>query len=234
MWWHRFAVFATLLSFFSPLSSLFAQDSLQATLVATLDVMNEIEDMAVDSPYVYIVATFGFHVTDVSDEANPHEIAHLDLPDPVYAIALSGNHAYVACGGSISAFDIANPHNPQGLGSLQGEETDYRYLAVSEGLLCATGGDYPGSVYVFDATDPSELVLLDTIPDMYTGPLALRDSLLYLSHGNEQNSGLRIYDLHNPSEPVQIGALDSVRSIGSFAIWEESLTAVTGGNPYNI
>jgi hypothetical protein len=65
------------------------------------------------------------------------------------------------------------------------------------------GAPRPGSMQVFDVSDPSQPVLAATEPTSGNGRrLAVKRSFVYMADGPE---GLRVFDLSVPSKPAVVG-----------------------------
>ena len=59
-----------------------------------------IYDVHIRGNYAYMSSRSSFKVIDISDPAKPSLVDKCDLPDSGRAVYVSGNYAYVACGGS--------------------------------------------------------------------------------------------------------------------------------------
>jgi hypothetical protein len=62
---------------------------------------------------------------------------------------------------------------------------------------------------------------------MFAYRMAVRDGLLYFG-SYEWNDGMQIYDAHNPSQLVQISAIDTLRQVSDFILSGDSLYVASG------
>jgi len=163
---------------------------------------------------VYLRTNYGdLSIIDVSDPADPIEVARILDGYSISDIDVAGNYAYIALAyyggtnyGGLMILDISNPSNP----TIIAHVCPPRY-----GKYVCVAGDVAYLVYplqpqgsamcILDVTDPAHPEILGQclLPANAGEPTAL-DSLLYIPM---QNGGLWIYDISDPLIPVQIGSI---------------------------
>lgn len=159
-------------------------------------------------------------VVDLIDPAHPSVVSTMatDLP---WQIVLNGNVAFMTSPvGSIIALDVADPSHPREVGQIRrpyvreltsdqpwqgiAVQDPYLYVAANDRPSATTGGSFEGKLPVFDASNPSNLVQIASVPSSLNG-----DSIVV--HGRYAFAGgtqLRVFDLIDPRLPVELGRFD--------------------------
>lgn len=118
-----------------------------------------------------------------------------------YAVALSGNYAYVADGAAgLSVIDVSAPENPQRLGGYSAPGTA-RSVAVS-GNYAYLAADAAG-LLVLDVSEPANPRLVGSCST--PGPaygLAISRGYAYVA---DSTAGLQVIDVSNPAHPQRVG-----------------------------
>jgi hypothetical protein len=119
--------------------------------------------------------------------------------DGVYDIRLNGNTAMLALGsGGFAAVDISNPGQPAKLGGCGLDGAAFHITTAGNYAYVATGG-----VWIIDISNPHLPQRISFIPTSnIINDLAVQNNLLFVT---VHDSGTFIFDLTNPSAPVQIG-----------------------------
>lgn len=154
-------------------------------------------------------------VTNVANINNAGGAGYLNASD----IAVSGNFAYLANGtDGLRIYDISNPTNPINVGHAP-SITNGTVWGVASGVAVvsnlvylATGSD---GLRIYDVSTPTNPINVGYIPSggwsvstgIDVGPaatvgVAVSGNYAYLADGQ---FGLRIYDISNPSNPINVG-----------------------------
>jgi hypothetical protein len=142
---------------------------------------------------------------DVSDLAEPRETGALELGDLVVDVAIADGLAYVVSWESgLSIVDLTDPANPQPLGTFD-TPGSIENVALSGEHAFVTGGGENG-LLVLDLTDPTAPWSAGALPMLFAGAVALADGYAYVPVWVE---GLRVADVRDPANPVEVGALDA-------------------------
>lgn len=170
----------------------------------------------------------GLSRVDLSDPTQPHLVWNLQLPSDSYysgqlpGLSISGSYAYVGAGTSgLHVVDLQDPDRPRWVTTLDLEAYE---VAVHANLAFVS--ELNGGVSLVNITDPTDPTVVGTI----SGSWSARDmqavgDYLYIAHyAFPAPSGLLIYDIADPVNPVLVGSWntgsDSPRHVevsGSYA-----------------
>ncbi len=186
--------------------------------------------VVITAPYAYVGYSYwdgtddGMLVIDVSDPANPSEVAHINIFRSAINIFIAGNYAYVADGG-LTIFDITDPTVPVEISTFDtpGSAQDvyvagkYAYIADNTSGLCIVDIGHPNL--------PQMVGSLDT-PGV-ANSIQVAGNYAYIA---DYNAGLRVIDVYDLAAPVedsyyQDSTLQSSRAIevqGNYAYVADS------------
>jgi hypothetical protein len=144
-------------------------------------------------------------VLDVSDPAELGESGALELGDFVVDMLVAEGYAYVVTWESgLTIIDLADSANPQAVGTFN-TPGSIENMALAGEYAYATGGGENG-LLVLDMTDPTAPRPAAVLPMLFAGAVALADGYAYVPTWVE---GLRVIDVTDPVNPVEVGALES-------------------------
>jgi hypothetical protein len=132
--------------------------------VAYLPEVGDPNHITAAGDYVYLTTGYewtGFQIVDITDPSNPINTGGIigdDMLAGGYDIALDGDRAYVADGGSVRILNVGDPYNPTHLGVYFPPEF-YNYIysvATYGGLVYYTDAE---DLAAIDATDPTSPTL---------------------------------------------------------------------------
>jgi hypothetical protein len=166
-------------------------------------------------PGVEIDLVSGVSVLDISDPADPEDIAFWPCPQRGMGVALSveryENYAFVAMAyGGVQIYDVSRIDQPIPLGNwtLWDPATNQgfavRNVKVSWPYLFVP--DEAFGLYVLDASDPiniREVASCQTPGPAWWVDLSPDKKVAYVS---DFHNGLRIFDISNPVVPIEIGS----------------------------
>ncbi|MFC2084685.1 T9SS type A sorting domain-containing protein [Bacteroidota bacterium] len=182
----------------------------------------------------------GVIVLDISDPANPQEIAYWQAP-PGYSgapfnVERYGNYAFIACAfGGIEIFDVTQIDQPialdnwtlwnamtnQGFG-VTNVKIAWPYLFAPD---CAFG------LYVLNVSDPSnifEVASCETPGEAMWADLSADHQHIYIA---DADKGLRIIDVSNPLAPEEIGFYEqNLEFANHVAVCGDSVYVSDGGH----
>ncbi|MGV8026629.1 MAG: LVIVD repeat-containing protein [Anaerolineaceae bacterium] len=176
----------------------------------------------------------GFRTVDISDPSNPRELAYDDGRKYISSqgptgLVIRDDYAYISDMSSdykLRIYDVSNPANPRQTGVVEtpvdvggGSAYDvvlngnFAYLS-SQGVLENEDNSARIGIWVIDIEDSNNPVPVNfvDVPNQ-VWELSLVKNYLYaldISMGNEQPEpiSLRIFDLSNPQEPIQVNTVD--------------------------
>lgn len=159
----------------------------------------DMQGIAVKDNYAYVIGS-GLRVIDISNPANPIQIASLPLTGN--GIYVSGDYVYVAGGNSgMQIVDISNPTGPNLVGSYDTPGVSYGVF-VSGNI--ASIADFESGLRLIDVsnpTNPVEVGFYNTPGEAFD--VYVLDQIAYVADGFA--GGLRIVDISDPANPVEIG-----------------------------
>jgi hypothetical protein len=159
--------------------------------------------LALAGDYAYVCKSSTLSVVDISTPSAPTIVGTAPTSGG-QDIALSGNHAYVACGlYGLFIFDVTVPSAPFEIGNmalsdrgfgvaLQG---NYAYVAIDNGGLEVCNVSNP--------TSPYQVGLVDTPGN--ANEVAVQGAYAYVADG--YGSGLQVISITDPTTPVIVGSV---------------------------
>jgi hypothetical protein len=179
-------------------------------VVATVASRSNANDVVVVGNLAYVADGVGLTIFDASDPASPFLLSHLPLSGVAWDVAVRGNLALVAAGGSgLHVVDVTNPADPALLGSAGLSSTAKGVAFSSDGshaLVATTAGGVTVDLADPAAPIPGEALAAGTdVRDIATegGVALLADAA----------DGLIVVDVTDPSSPGTIGSLP-VETVG--------------------
>jgi hypothetical protein len=150
-------------------------------------------------------------VVDVTDPLNPRKVCSLSGQ----GFTAAGDYVYVTAGeAGLKIFNLANPANPQRLGSVEELGNTVRVeevapagdFAVAACIASDSTSDLLVSeLHVIDTRDPAALVPLGmTTLDGIVRAIAISGGHAYVT-GDSSFGGLHVFDLQNPASPRKVG-----------------------------
>lgn len=182
--------------------------------------------------YAYIGVGPRLVVLDISDPASPTVVGRtIPLRGIVLDIAVDGDYAYVAAEyGGLRVVDISVPTSPVEIGHYN--ELGYAVgVAVSQGYVYYTGWKV---LAVLDVSAPSDPILIGHCYlgdiDADTKGLAVVGSYAYVvGETNNNDGGLWVVDVSEPSNPTEVGFHDTPGSAERVTIAENYAYIADGG-----
>jgi hypothetical protein len=179
--------------------------------------------LAVAGEYLFVPQRDeGLSVVDISQPRLPNVVVH----DPdignqsgyVQRAAVVGETLFLTINREgLEMVDIHDPTRPRSLGMLPGISSVYD-LASANNLLYILEGD-PGTFIVLNVEDPlapEEITRLPIIHGSSGSRLSITGKRAYISGvGSGTESDLTIFDLSDPTHPIQVGVLT-----GLYGVWD--------------
>jgi len=152
------------------------------------------------------------------DETPPQDPGSLQLVEQfggnVSGIAIQGHYAYVGNGTRLVALDITTPTAPSKIGQSSMVSYTFRsitlegdYAYVAEELLPPYYSSEPsgkGGLRIFNIADPTDIRTLGYLETAgYGQNIVISGTLAYIA---EYLTGLRIVDIADPANPLEVGA----------------------------
>lgn len=174
----------------------------------------------------------GLHIVDVSNPANPVLLSQITseqngFPN-VHELSVSDGVLYEADSRTniVKVFDVRDPRNPRYLRDIQTTDTRFIHAAIAVNGRLFTSG-WGGKTDIYDVRNIlNEAPVLLGVVDSGTASHASwpsNDGKLLASARETTNGDVRLFDISNPANPVQLVSI-SAQSLG--------LEAFTAHNPY--
>jgi serine/threonine protein kinase len=202
-----------------------------------------VRDIIVEGNFAYVAAGKGYlRVIDISNPANPLEVASYVEGSYAMGLALDENTIYIADNPfGLRAIDISDPLQPRKAGEqkVPGASSSV-YISGSRAYLA---GSTLGTLVVIDISNPAGLVDLGSvdIPEaagsMFVA-VQVRGNYAFVAAGN---AGLVIIDISDPSQPVKVGGYQTSWADGLvidgdtlyLSDWADGLHVLDISNPVN-
>jgi len=185
-------------------------------------------DIYSEAPYVYVHGADsddGTHIIDVSDPANPVEVGVYAPGYYIHDGHVKGDYLYAAAfyEDKIDVVDISDKTNPTFVAAIPdpGNNTHSAWLTEDDKYLFVADeqdGVKSSIINVEDFTDPTPVArILANNVSLLHNPY-IRGDWAFCSHNTE---GLRIYDIADPTLPVEVGYYDTFSgpSCGFSGLW---------------
>ena len=170
-----------------------------------------------DEPYIYVSgtdSTGSVHILDVSDPANPVQVG-LHEPGPyIHDVHVRGDRMYTFqfFETTIEVVDISDKSNPTVITTIDdpGAATHSGWTTDDNNFLIVADerDGFDGRIFdISDLNDVTEVSTFTSNPSAFVHNPYVRGDFAYMAHNRE---GLRVYDVVDPSNPVEVGFYDTV------------------------
>jgi hypothetical protein len=182
--------------------------------------------MDVSGGHAYLATGDGLEIVNISDPTNLVFAGWVDTLGVAVDVRVRGNLAFVADSDTgLLIIDVSNPSAPSWVGTYN---TDWRATGVDVSGTHAYVADWEGGLVILDVSNPSAPSLITNVPPIVlaTG-VTVVDGLAYLN----DSWILRIIDVRNPGEPVEVGSHgfgNSYSSFGNVKVVGNLMYAATG------
>ena len=183
----------------------------------------------------------GLQIVDVSNPESPAKASIYDPPGHGLARRLdkAGNQLFVVTyGGKLRIHDVSDPSTPVEIGSFQTREEaravavdgDFAYVACNRDLYDASFGALLQVVSVADPVNPVGIGLYESFWG-YPYSIVVSGNYVYGAAGNR---GFVIYDVTDPSKPLEIGGEGTPGSAREVAVSGEFAYVADGSHGLRI
>ncbi len=155
-------------------------------------------------------------VVDVSDPKLPVQTA--EVPGNFGSLKVANGRLYAIAGDKIQIFDLSNLASPSGVAQITG----YGFWSIDIAENKVYGGNFEDGLNIFDVSVPSAPKRVGGVPAHSPGiegnyrAIALSGSYAYVFNDEggprEQESGLLVFDVRDPSQPQLAARLPTPQS----------------------
>lgn len=177
------------------------EDADAPALVGSLALPSAPSDLIVVGRTLYVATSDGaLRIYDADDPTQPEFLLSVTLPlGAARELALDGDRLYAAGNGGLAVYLVASPGSPVLLGSLALGGGTVNALAVQGGLALVAQGQQTG---IIDVSDANAMHVDGSIAGWAFGLLLVGEEAWIGTYGCWSDSGLAIYDLADPAQPV--------------------------------
>lgn len=175
----------------------------------------------------FVAAGFGeLMVLDVGDPSHPVEMDVVDVPGRPFAVAASSTHAYAAWMAGLTVVDVSDPAAGFVVADLSLPAWAARTVVVSGSTVHVVGD---GGYHTIDVSDPASPAVIGSLPfsaGYQRGwDLDVRGHFAYFS---DTYHGVRVIDVSEPTNPVQVALIEPPSSSRGVAAMEAHLLVAAG------
>lgn len=185
------------------------------TLVAEAPLPGLLRRIKIQGNYAYATAgDSGLIILDISDPGSPQRVSSIDVPGYVYNVAVDDGHAFVSSSMSgLHVVDVSDPSAPAVVGSYINNDYNRAVVVSGDHVYLQYGGNlspYRGVLGVFDVSNPSNPVLITSLPEDQVGlrEAVSADVIGSQLHVSGRSSGLKVFDISTPTSPRLVGQYD--------------------------
>jgi len=152
------------------------------------------------------------------------ELGRIDVGGVIYAVAVEGDHAYLAGWESgLIVVDVSDPAQMRVLAHTDAPSAASG-VAVASGQVAVT--DYWQDLWLFDVTNPSMPVNTGSFMGSdFPVDVELSGGYAVLA---EQSSGIRVVDISNPANPTEVAHLATLDSANALAVGGSTIYVADG------
>ena len=156
-----------------------------------------------DYAYLAQIGTSEMAILDISNQANPELVSTFHTDGFILDIVSGGGYIYISIGNRIQIVNVENPINPM--------HADILNLTISYCSIYICDNYLFAGSSIYDIGDPEAPRRIGTFAAYPSDIIALGD-LLYVVYSLfpfGSNSGLRIFEWSDPSNPYFVGGCDT-------------------------
>ena len=183
-------------------------DPSNPAIIGSVDTPGYAYGVAVTGDKAYVADSgSGLQVIDISDPSNPAIISSVDTPGYANGVAITGDKAYVADSESgLQIIDISDPSNPTIIGSMDMPGYASGVAVTVDRAYMVFTGWMESYLHVIDIGDPFPTIIASVDTPGYANGVAITGDKAYVV---DNDSGLQVIDISDPSNPAIIGSVDT-------------------------
>jgi len=196
------------------LAVLDVSDPASPTRVGYVVLPSWVNDLHIFGDYAYVSASDGLYVVDISDFTQPIQVGFYETFKDLYGITVANGHAYAADGDGFRIFDVSDPTSPMEVAMVSLSE-DISNVTVVENYAYVVGGDLERGLWIIDVSNPVAPIQVGFYDYSSLGfnlwDIAVVDDFAYVSYQayltppNDSVQGLRVIDISDRANPVDVG-----------------------------
>jgi hypothetical protein len=175
--------------------------------------------------YLFIASGRGVDIYDISNPNNPSITHYLDTPGICKDMVILDTLLYITDDVSgISIYDVSSPNTPSPVDRFISTNT-FNNIYVRDSIFSAA--TKPNGITIFKYTDSQNISKLSGIPlNREVKGLFMKDNLLI--SGLSNNSGFKIFDISDPSNPCSVNVVPDI--VVEDIAGEDTILYIASGN----
>jgi len=186
---------------------------------------DNLESIHKNGEYIYTSSgDAGLIILDASNPLESFEISRHNHTDALFSVTQNDYTYYGGHGGILHVLDVSNPSSPVSINSIDLDFGMIRHILI-EGNHAFVSAEGVG-LYIFDITDPANLVELAYIGAGNLPGVAVRGNYLYVSR---YIYDMDIYDISDIANPLLVNTYETGGNAGFVYIENDRLYLQDGG-----
>jgi len=147
----------------------------------------------------------GLRIMDISNPASPLWLGSLENYGSANTSAQDGNYLYIAKDYGLHIMDISNPYVPRHVGFAETDD-DVKAVAIDGSYAFVSLGFYNTRLQVYDVsspTNPARVAEVFLSSSQSTDFISIIGNYAYVDSGE----GIKVFDISDPTTPIQTGLL---------------------------
>jgi hypothetical protein len=189
------------------------------TYVGHLDTPGDALEVAVVGDYAYICESGSLRIVDVYDPTTPVEVGFYAPPygdGPCMTMAVVGNYVYTGGYYTLNILDVTNPAAPALVGKTSGLDMPTGLVVVGAYAYVVdihdTGSGYLYRLLIFDVSNVTHPFITGVSTFISrVNDVDVEGGYAYVAN---DDAGLRVIDVSNPSAPFEVGSYTTISANG--------------------
>jgi hypothetical protein len=204
------------------------------TVLTSLLLPSTTTDITIENGYAYVgTLSSGLWVVDVRNPAQPVAVGAFEIDKNIWDVAVAGRYAYVEGDfDGLLLVDVSNPAQPV-LAVTYNPHEELNLLAAIDGYVYLSPWHSRQWLRIVDLSNPAvqpvEVGAYYTPYPGYPSDVEVAGGFAYVA---TWGSGLRVLDVSNPAQPVEVGAFDTPRVEGYNNVLYVQEVAIGGNFAY--
>ncbi len=178
-------------------------DPANPTVLGTLDLLADAEDVVVDGSYAYVSCANGIHVVDIANPAAPVEEGAVTTTSSCYNVAKSGDYLYASAASlGLVIVDVSTPTSPSLV--IEFDTPGFARDVVISGNY-ALVADGASGISIIDISTPSAPVVMSNLDTPgYAGGIEFSGTTAFIA---DDTQGVAVLDVSNPASPTLVSQI---------------------------
>lgn len=164
--------------------------------------------------YMCITAGYSLYIIDISIPSTPLIVGQTDLSGGYFSDVFSTDRYAYCCGPyeGLWIIDISDPSNPYFAAHCDDRVNWEERIYITDNYAYVASGGSPAKLQIIDISDPInsyEVAVYEQLESYGCNDINISGGYAYVADGN---SGLKVIDISNPTNPVPIETFNTIGS----------------------